>query len=428
MAQGGALKQYIYQDLGNLGGNYAKAFGINNQGQVVGFSDPGTFTIHAFVWGPAQNPAMQDLGVLSGRTQSIAHDINNQGQIPGWSGSPIRAVLWDHTQGNQIQDLGTLGGNSYGLGVNDLGQVVGVYYPDYPFIWDPVNHMQTLPGGNGYAWGINNAGEIVGEIYWGNAVFWDSNKQMTTIGSGIAYAISNSSKVVGALGGHGTPPGTAFMWDRSTEQLQTLGVGVGFGINIQGVVVGGSYWAGYPEFSAPPQSRAMVYDPTESSPVWRDLNTLVLNLPQGIILNYAMGINDSGKIVGFSTEPNPRAFLLTPIIEVNIDIKPGEEPNSINLGSNGKVPVAVMSSPTFNAKTVDPASVTLAGAQVALKGKGDKYMIAFSDVNGDGLQDLIVHVDTAAFQLSAGDTEALLEGKTNDGLCIRGTDTVRIVP
>jgi hypothetical protein len=115
-------------------------------------------------------------------------------------------------------------------------------------------------------------------------------------------------------------------------------------------------------------------------------------------------------------------------ITVTIDIKPGEEPNSINLGSNGKVPVAILSSSTFDARTVDPSSVTLAGAQVALKGKGDKYMAAVQDVNGDGLPDLIVHVDTTAFQLSAGDTEAVLAGKTYAGLCIRGTDTVRIVP
>jgi hypothetical protein len=113
---------------------------------------------------------------------------------------------------------------------------------------------------------------------------------------------------------------------------------------------------------------------------------------------------------------------------VAIDIKPESSDNTINLGSNGKVPVAILSNPTFDAQRVDPATVTLAGAHVALKGKADKYMIAFQDVNGDGLLDLIVHVDTTALQLSAGDTRAVLEGKTYDGVCIRGTDTVRIVP
>jgi hypothetical protein len=42
--------------------------------------------------------------------------------------------------------------------------------------------------------------------------------------------------------------------------------------------------------------------------------------------------------------------------------------------------------------------------------------------------DLLVHIDTTALSLSAIDTEAILTGKTYDGMCIRGTDTVRIVP
>ena len=112
---------------------------------------------------------------------------------------------------------------------------------------------------------------------------------------------------------------------------------------------------------------------------------------------------------------------------VVIDIKPGSFPNSINLGSAGTVPVAIFSSPSFDASTVDPATVTLAGASVALRGKGTS-MASLADVNGDGLLDLIVHVDTEALQLSDGDTETLLQGETTDGAPIRGKDSVRIVP
>jgi hypothetical protein len=142
-------------------------------------------------------------------------------------------------------------------------------------------------------------------------------------------------------------------------------------------------------------------------------------------------MNDLGQVIwvsGTSGDGGGQIYLATPFTWSHHDIKPAAEPNSINLGSSGKVPVAILSSPIFDARTVDPASVTLAGAQVALKGKGNKYMAAVSDINGDALPDLIVQVDTTAFQLSAGDTEAVLEGKTNDGLCIKGMDTVRIVP
>jgi len=115
------------------------------------------------------------------------------------------------------------------------------------------------------------------------------------------------------------------------------------------------------------------------------------------------------------------------LIPVTIDIKPGSFPNSVNLGSGGTVPVAVFSTVSFDATTVDPVSVTLASAPVKLKGKGTS-MASFEDVNGDGRLDLVVHVETTALQLSETDTITVLEGQTFAGQAIRGTDSVRVVP
>lgn len=113
-------------------------------------------------------------------------------------------------------------------------------------------------------------------------------------------------------------------------------------------------------------------------------------------------------------------------IQVDIDIKPGSYPNSINLGSNGNVPVAIFSTADFDATTVDPLTITLAGATVRIKGKGDPQ-VNFDDVDGDGLMDIVVHVDTRTFVLSATDTEAILTGETFDGVKFEGVDTIRIV-
>ena len=91
------------------------------------------------------------------------------------------------------------------------------------------------------------------------------------------------------------------------------------------------------------------------------------------------------------------------------------------------MPVAILSTADFDATAVDPTTVTLAGAQVALRGKGTP-MAFFEDVNKDGLLDLVVHVSTGALQLSDTDTQAILEGRTFAGMPIRGTDTIRVVP
>jgi hypothetical protein len=111
---------------------------------------------------------------------------------------------------------------------------------------------------------------------------------------------------------------------------------------------------------------------------------------------------------------------------VQIDIKPGVFPNSINLGSNGVVPVAILSSATFDATKVDPTTVTLSGATAKLKGNGAP-IVSFQDVNGDGRLDLVIQILTQALELTNGDTQALLQGKTFDGATVCGVDSVRIV-
>ena len=114
-----------------------------------------------------------------------------------------------------------------------------------------------------------------------------------------------------------------------------------------------------------------------------------------------------------------------PVLAVAIDIRPGTLPNNVNLRSRGTLPVAILSAAAFDARTVDPRTVTLAGAPVRLRGSGAP-MASFEDVNGDGRLDLVVHVDTAALLLTPADTEAVLNGSTFGGRAIRGQDSVRV--
>lgn len=118
---------------------------------------------------------------------------------------------------------------------------------------------------------------------------------------------------------------------------------------------------------------------------------------------------------------------LTLELRVSIDIKPGSYPNTIKLGSMGSVPVAILSSEDFDARTVDPTSVTLATASVKIKPNGSP-MASLEDVNEDGFLDLMVHVSTGGLKLSETATEAALEAKTSEGAFILGLDTVKVLP
>jgi parallel beta-helix repeat protein len=116
-------------------------------------------------------------------------------------------------------------------------------------------------------------------------------------------------------------------------------------------------------------------------------------------------------------------------VEVAIDVKPGSYPNAINLGAYGLVPVAILSSEDFDATAVDPDTVELAGSNVAVRGKSNKFMAHEEEVNGDSLTDLVVQVATENLDPnSLQDGYAILSGSTYDGQAITGEDEIIIVP
>jgi hypothetical protein len=118
-------------------------------------------------------------------------------------------------------------------------------------------------------------------------------------------------------------------------------------------------------------------------------------------------------------------------VPVAIDIKPGSDPNAINLGSAGTIPVAILSTPDFNAPNeVDPATLRLAGAAVNVIGRSGKAQCSAQDVSNppDGLLDLVCHFETFQAIIETGDTVAVLEGQTFAGRPIRGEDAIKIVP
>ncbi len=118
---------------------------------------------------------------------------------------------------------------------------------------------------------------------------------------------------------------------------------------------------------------------------------------------------------------------------VEIDIRPGSGNNPVNPKSNGVLPVAILSSETFDATQADPATIFLAGAPVASPSSSGKFLANEQDVNEDGLPDLFVKIETELIDLELLDLDsptaaAILVGETFDGDPFWGADGVTIVP
>src|SRR5258707_366273 len=72
---------YSITDLGTLGGPVSRARKVNDNGDVVGDSATADGRYHAFVWTRANG--MQDLGAVLGPGDSFALGINDLGEIVG---------------------------------------------------------------------------------------------------------------------------------------------------------------------------------------------------------------------------------------------------------------------------------------------------------------------------------------------------------
>lgn len=125
-----------------------------------------------------------------------------------------------------------------------------------------------------------------------------------------------------------------------------------------------------------------------------------------------------------------------------VSVKPVGD--SINVCSQGTVPVTIWGSANFDVRIVDPSLLTLGGATVNTVGKTARYQCSISDSGSpggglpDGYPDLTCHFETAANMFPAGATTATVsmtvcqDGFTNgctgqSSRAITATDAIRIV-
>jgi probable HAF family extracellular repeat protein len=298
---------YSVTDIG-----FSDAQGINDSGQVVGFSGGVTF-----LWTPGIG--VTELGTFGGN-YSIPMELNNKGQIVGYYGTADNmphAFLWSPDSG--MTDLGVFGGDeSFGFGINDSEQVVGNAGPGHAFLWTSASGMTDLGSLGGIyaaAFGINADGQVVGFSTLpgdsrNHAFRWVSGVGMSDLGTlgganSEAVAINNLGQVVGTseIVDYGTSSVHPFLWTQEAGMIDLGFEGRANSINDSGMVVGSVGAFGY--------GPAFLWTAGEG---FVDLNS---RIPAGSDLNLrsATGINNSGQIIGYgvTSAGAAHAFLLTPI-------------------------------------------------------------------------------------------------------------------
>jgi hypothetical protein len=106
---------------------------------------------------------------------------------------------------------------------------------------------------------------------------------------------------------------------------------------------------------------------------------------------------------------------------LTIDIKPGKEPNIINLKSGGFISVAILTEGEFDALQVDPDTAKFGPSEAI----AERYKV--KDVDHDGDADLHLKFRIKETGIACEDTQATLVGELYDGSDIMGTDSIKTV-
>jgi len=213
------------RDLGRLpGDDEAFAFGVNERGEVVGFSRRGAAADRAFLLG--KDGAMRALPDLGGGS-SQAYFVNRSGEAAGYSRTPSdedHVTVWSPRRG--FLDLGTLGGGAgYALRIDDAGDVVGFSLdalarrrPFFSTGGGALADLGTLGGANGIAYAISNRGEVVGEasdaagnarafLFTRAAGMVDLNTLLVGAPAGFVMTFARAIDDAGRIAGYGTLDG-----------------------------------------------------------------------------------------------------------------------------------------------------------------------------------------------------------------------------
>lgn len=114
-------------------------------------------------------------------------------------------------------------------------------------------------------------------------------------------------------------------------------------------------------------------------------------------------------------------------LEFLMDVKPGSAVNTIKINSNSVIDVALLGSAEFHPVYVDTSSLRLGSLHLYKASKG-KSSCSMTDVNVDGMTDLLCGFRNEASNWQPGQTSVSLTGLLNNGQSIQASDSVKLLP
>ena len=108
---------------------------------------------------------------------------------------------------------------------------------------------------------------------------------------------------------------------------------------------------------------------------------------------------------------------------VSVDLRPRKDANRINPTSSKNVNLAIFSVNGFDATTIDSSTVRF-GATGA---EATPIHIRLTDIDGDGLRDMVLRFQILDTGIKCGDTSATLTGQISSGQSIIGSSPLTTV-
>jgi probable HAF family extracellular repeat protein len=271
-----------------------------------------------------------------GRVESVSDRHEAVGQVvhlnPGPGPNVVVPAYWFH---GQLFELSTISPNANSeataispttgiiVGFGDFGSLQAGFevrawrqFPD-----GTLEVLDTLGGDHGSATGVNDDGEVVGNATTATgatlATRWEIDGSPTVLGH-LGGGISSAT----AINADGVAVGFSTTSMNQVRAFRTTGASL---VQLQGLPAPFLFCSARAITTAQEVVGSCSYDVDQFNEVrhavrWSasaqvlDLNTQVIDLPSGCVLEEAVAINESGQIAGISRCSGVRqGFLLTPI-------------------------------------------------------------------------------------------------------------------